>query len=197
MKHWPKEEYGEFFSGDSYIILNVSLCNATLQWENVAYPDINIIHLHSSLLFSFPIFLSFLFTVFCACHICSLIGISLCTDYRVNAVFLYSCIAQQCVFSYDHECCEPRIIFVCCSWTLQTVAAAHAEICCCVADLQERSRQRGAELWRSLLDRKILEPGKYRYSSNPIEIQSVLKFPLSSPFCTCSKVQMFSIQVSI
>ena len=25
MKDWPKEDYGKFFNGDSYIILNVSL----------------------------------------------------------------------------------------------------------------------------------------------------------------------------
>ncbi len=24
MKHWPKEDYGKFYSGDSYIILHVS-----------------------------------------------------------------------------------------------------------------------------------------------------------------------------
>lgn len=50
--HWPKEDYGKFFNGDSYIILNTykekdSEVNLSLLWGDMVYA---IILQHSNLM---------------------------------------------------------------------------------------------------------------------------------------------------
>lgn len=52
---WPREDYGKFFDGDSYIILNVSFILFRYEWAILDYGDMKLHVIYSNLYLPFRI----------------------------------------------------------------------------------------------------------------------------------------------